>query len=544
MKSSTVYTTPKKNSVWETLLQKGKTEFSLGKGEDSPELRDRESHLMQIYRKGFFNLDSIQELLEKENPIDVLTEKQKQHIQSLANKAGNSKEPLFVITGQQPSILTGPMLCIHKGLTAIALAEKWQDILQRPVIPLFWIAGDDSDLEECGVVEWLDSEIHFASRLEVEYPSEKIPMSLRDLGDGWETIYQQKKEEWSQDIIDFIQKSITPQDTVTSSAKKILQHVLGSLGLLFVDGFSNTFRKLAEPTMKRVVQEATDLETYVQHASQKWKSQGYKSQVALTKNTVHAFALEEIESPPMQCATQSHLVVRKRLHTTEKTEVYLETNAITHDVLSRPLLIEGVFPVLGHVLGPSELGYFLQLEEAFPKWFGHRPLISPRMSATWMSSKHFVSLQEEGIDKEHIPSLTPSVFRKHFMEQRWNQVVEQQSWKSNISSNLQGTVDFLMAASKLPSHPKYTPLFESFKKRLIHEGDWLEEKLKKAVLEKYESEYQSYRPTLHWLAKGQGQDRHLNWFSLVNTVGEKSALELLKSLDPLEEAHQLLVWDK
>ena len=539
MKKSTVYTTPKKHSIWEELLQAGRTDFFWGQEEDSLELRNRVTHLTQRYQKSHFHLEALRKWLEKENPAKILTEKQKQHLDSL-KETKSLFEPLFVITGQQPSLLTGPMLCIYKGLTAITLAEKWQRILQRPVIPLFWLAGDDTDLEECGVVEWLDHQKEFASRLEVEYPWEKIPMSLRSLEKGWEKLQSQKQGEWNKDVIDLIQNTITPHDTIVSSAQKILQRVLGPLGLLFVDGFSETFRKLAQPTIKRVVQESFDLKTYIQKSTKKWSQQGHVPPVELTKRTIHAFALEKINSHP----SQHHLVVRRRLHTVEEAKEFLDTGSITHDVLSRPLLIEGVFPALGHVLGPNELGYFLQLEETFQKWFGHRPLLSPRMSATWMSRQQFMSMQEEGVDKEKIPFIVPSEFRRQFVEQRWAQTLEQQSWKGNISSNLQGILDFLRTAGKLPSSPKYTPLFTTFKERLGKQGDWLESKLKKMTLKKYATEYQSHKSTLHWLAQGHGQDRHLNWLSIVNSVGENKALRLLQTLKPLEKQHQLLVWEE
>jgi len=57
-------------------------------------------------------------------------------------------DSLVVVGGQQAGILTGPLYTIYKAITLIQLAEREERRLNRPVIPIFWIAGEDHDLEE------------------------------------------------------------------------------------------------------------------------------------------------------------------------------------------------------------------------------------------------------------------------------------------------------------------------------------------------------------------------------------------------------------
>ena len=59
-----------------------------------------------------------------------------------------SGEALCVTTGQQPGLLIGPLYTLYKALSAAAIAERFQEILGRPVVPLFWVAGDDHDFAE------------------------------------------------------------------------------------------------------------------------------------------------------------------------------------------------------------------------------------------------------------------------------------------------------------------------------------------------------------------------------------------------------------
>lgn len=65
------------------------------------------------------------------------------HIQKL-----NSPESLAVVGGQQAGLLTGPLLVIYKCISTIQLAKQAQKELNVPVVPIFWIAGEDHDMDE------------------------------------------------------------------------------------------------------------------------------------------------------------------------------------------------------------------------------------------------------------------------------------------------------------------------------------------------------------------------------------------------------------
>ncbi|XRD25836.1 bacillithiol biosynthesis BshC [Lysinibacillus fusiformis] len=49
---------------------------------------------------------------------------------------------------QQAGILTVPLYSVHKAISVIVLAKEQSAKLQKSVVPVFWIAGEDHDLEE------------------------------------------------------------------------------------------------------------------------------------------------------------------------------------------------------------------------------------------------------------------------------------------------------------------------------------------------------------------------------------------------------------
>src|SRR5262252_1096433 len=53
-----------------------------------------------------------------------------------------------VLSGQQAGVLGGPLLTLLKGARAVSFAREVEAASGHPVVPVFWIAGDDHDLDE------------------------------------------------------------------------------------------------------------------------------------------------------------------------------------------------------------------------------------------------------------------------------------------------------------------------------------------------------------------------------------------------------------
>ncbi len=58
------------------------------------------------------------------------------------------EQSVVVIGGQQAGLFTGPLYTIHKIISIIVLAKQQEKQLGKPVVPLFWIAGEDHDYLE------------------------------------------------------------------------------------------------------------------------------------------------------------------------------------------------------------------------------------------------------------------------------------------------------------------------------------------------------------------------------------------------------------
>lgn len=72
----------------------------------------------------------------------TLSNQQTKNLQLLAEGAS------VTIAGQQTGLLTGPIYSIHKAVTAIHLAKQMTETSGKPVVPIFWMAGEDHDILE------------------------------------------------------------------------------------------------------------------------------------------------------------------------------------------------------------------------------------------------------------------------------------------------------------------------------------------------------------------------------------------------------------
>lgn len=70
----------------------------------------------------------------------------------------SDERSVVVVGGQQAGLLTGPLYTIYKIITIIRLAKEQEEKLGVPVVPLFWIAGEDHDIAEINHVYVVEGE--------------------------------------------------------------------------------------------------------------------------------------------------------------------------------------------------------------------------------------------------------------------------------------------------------------------------------------------------------------------------------------------------
>ncbi|HEU5304523.1 MAG TPA: bacillithiol biosynthesis BshC, partial [Gemmatimonadales bacterium] len=147
-----------------------------------------------------------------------------------------------VTTGQQPGLLTGPLYTIHKALSTAALARVLERQWQRPVVPVFWVAGDDHDFSEASGVSWLSGAgtVTHASLPPRPVDAPLTPMYRQPLGAGIDAVLAALAQdlppsEFREETLDWLRRHYRPTATVAASFAGALAELLAPLGIAVLD---------------------------------------------------------------------------------------------------------------------------------------------------------------------------------------------------------------------------------------------------------------------------------------------------------------------
>ena len=288
-----------------------------------------------------------------------------------------------VVTGQQPGLFGGPIFTWYKTATAIALAQQLTVALGEPVVPVFWMATDDSDFEEIrsACVAGPDLALrsfalppvaepdlmvgHLPARAGAEAvaaaravlgPGAAAEQALELAGAVWE-----RGRDWGEGFA------------------ALLYAAFGAEGLVVVDARADALRILARPLFARYLADPEGYAATVDRAGDALAARGYERQLGAHAT---AFPLWR-EQPPY----------RRRLADTGGATAHTEYVAAARAAASagerlwsgvalRPLAVDYALPTVARVLGPAEVAYMAQLAPGYARLGLTPPPAVPRLAAT------------------------------------------------------------------------------------------------------------------------------------------------------------------
>lgn len=316
-----------------------------------------------------------------------------------------------VTTGQQPGLFGGPLYSIHKGLTAVRLAEALEARLGRPVIPLFWVASDDHDWAEANHthVVGLDNELH---RIELDAPDPEVapPLHRIEMGGGIDASVEAflaclPDTDFSPDLVELIRSSFTSGATLPEAYQATLRHLLGRFGLYFTDAAHPVVKEISGPALLDELSSASRMEETLAATADELQRAGYALQVPILEGGVNLF----LEGPAGRERLYSEnggyrLRTSGQLLSADEIRARFEEDpsVLSPNVLFRPVVESIVFPTLSYVGGPGEMAYFGQLGAYFAAHGVTMPVVFPRWAAAPVEAKVRKVLDKFGLDIDRL----------------------------------------------------------------------------------------------------------------------------------------------
>ncbi len=146
-------------------------------------------------------------------------------------------EVLTVTTGQQPGLFTGPLYTIYKALSAAALARRLEREIKVPVVPVFWVAGDDHDFAEANHASVLNATGDVARIVLRERPADALLLPLfrepcgPEIGSALEKLRAALPEsEFTSQTLAWLEASYRPDANLADAGADALNRLLGPRG--------------------------------------------------------------------------------------------------------------------------------------------------------------------------------------------------------------------------------------------------------------------------------------------------------------------------
>lgn len=293
---------------------------------------------------------------------------------------------LVVTTGQQPGLFTGPLYTIHKALSAVALARRLEREVRSPVVPVFWVAGDDHDFAEVNHTWFLTAAGELVQIVLRERPADAplTPLAREPCGPEITAALAQLKDgtpetEFKGAVLDWLASAYRPAATLADAFAAALDAVLGPRGLVVLRPYDTSAKRVAAPWVLKGL-EVTLADGYTpvfieaaQGRDRLQREEGGNRFVS--RRSGERFSRAELERVAAQAPER-----------------------LSPNVLLRPVIEAALLPTMAYAAGPSELEYLQDAAPLYDALGVARQAPVPRWSGVILESRVEKLMERHGLD--------------------------------------------------------------------------------------------------------------------------------------------------
>ena len=303
-----------------------------------------------------------------------------------------------VTTGQQPGLFTGPLSTIYKALSTAALARILERQWQRPVVPVFWVAGDDHDFAEASHATWIASDGTLRTTSLPGRPPEAplTPMYRQPLGEAIEEVLSTlaadlPTSEFRDWTLDWLRRHYRPQATVAHSFATALAELVAPAGVVCLDSTHPVVKRSAARHLVRALGLARELDRDLQDRADEMRTAGMDPVVPVGDGATLVM-LEGAQGRDRLVTSNGGFMTRRGREQFDLDALQRLAAAaperFSPNVLLRPVIESALLPTVAYMAGPSELAYLaltlpiyqrmrMPRQPALPRWSGL--LVEPKV---------------------------------------------------------------------------------------------------------------------------------------------------------------------
>ncbi|HUT81579.1 MAG TPA: bacillithiol biosynthesis cysteine-adding enzyme BshC [Candidatus Bathyarchaeia archaeon] len=296
----------------------------------------------------------------------------------------------FVVTGQQPGFLTGPLYTIFKTFSAITYAEKFSTDKIK-LLPVFWNASEDHDIEEVNNIRILDKNNDVVPLIIDEdiimgKSLESIKLDKSKINSILEKIIETIPEtEYTNGLYnDIIKETLAKSEKWGEFFSRLMSRLMSKWGLILVEPW--IFRPYLKDYFTKLVTDPIKYNRIFLQTTDKLKEIGYQPKMHKKEDVVGLFYIDENSIRNSINITEKGIFEISNGTTFTKEAIIEEINSkperFSTNAIYRPLAQDQMLPTYIFVGGPSEIGYHIQIKDLYPEFGLTQPNLQFRLGAT------------------------------------------------------------------------------------------------------------------------------------------------------------------
>lgn len=405
---------------------------------------------------------------------------------------------VIVIGGQQAGLLTGPMYTINKVISIIQFAKQKEKELNIPVIPVFWIAGEDHDFAEINHI-FLPKQGQMEKYTHPQKVYEKKPISQikmdQEESEKWlEELFRQLREtEYTETVYHTLKYCLKRSESYVDFFARLIHQLFDQDGLVLVDSAHSDLRKLEKDHFAGMIEAQPEIAEGVHHSLQELQQLDYSVPLDAALDEGHLFYHKEAERILLKRTSDGAWSGKQNevRFTTEEllTIAKHHPEQLSNNVVTRPIMQELLFPTLAFIGGPGEIAYWAALKRAFHAMNIKMPPVVPRLSFTFMERSVERCMEKYALSHETVINEGAGRLKKQWLEARHDPSIEEvaDSIKQKIEEVHRPLRE--IAAGIRPDIGDLSEKNLFYLKRNI---DYLQTRMKKAAEEIYEQEISEF----------------------------------------------------
>ncbi|APH05355.1 bacillithiol biosynthesis cysteine-adding enzyme BshC [Bacillus weihaiensis] len=457
------------------------------------------------------------------------------------------QDSVVVISGQQAGLLTGPLYTIHKIISVLVLAKEQEEKLGIPVIPIFWIAGEDHDFAEINHVYINKHTIpkkHAIKDTQLKKKSvAQLEIDEHKTVEWMEKVFESYGEtQFTNSLLVNLKKSLKKSKTYVEFFENIIMEMFQKEGLVLINSGDPTLRDLEKEYFLQLIDNNEAIHDAVRAQQQRMKDKAYTPIIEMGINSTNIFYQINEERFLLERLDNGNYGVTDLGVNLSKAELIDVLNVhperFSNNVITRPIMQEWLFPTLAFVAGPGEVTYWAELKQAFSVVGLKMPPVVPRLMMTMLERSVDRNIQETRVTIEEVLEHGVANAMDSFMQSvtpvDMNPLVNDA--KKEIDRIHQALI-----ASALQIDKSLEPMLRKNGVFIQENLDFLLKAVEKRQKDQHEVQLSKFRKIeLSLLPSLQPQERIWNVFYYLNKYGPNFVNDLLNLSYSFNEKHKIV----